>query len=72
QGAVFLDMGGSWRKGDVNFTIGRGEDQLKVGIGAGVRFQTPIFPVRLDWGYGLNHRPGEDKSQWYFTIGQPF
>ncbi len=72
QGAVFLDMGGSWRKGDVNFTIGRGEDQLKVGIGVGVRFQTPIFPVRLDWGYGLNHRPGEDKSQWYFTIGQPF
>lgn len=72
QGAVFLDMGGSWRKRDVNFTIGRGEDQLKVGIGAGIRFQTPIFPVRLDWGYGLNHKPGEDKSQWYFTIGQPF
>jgi outer membrane protein insertion porin family len=72
QGAVFMDIGGSWRKGDVNFTIGRGEDQLKVGIGAGVRFQTPIFPVRLDWGYGLNHRPGEDKSQWYFTIGQAF
>jgi len=72
QGAVFLDMGGSWRKRDVNFTIGTGDDQLKVGIGAGVRFKTPIFPVRLDWGYGLNHKPGEDKSQWYFTIGQPF
>lgn len=72
QGAVFLDMGGSWRKGDMNFTIGTRDNQLKVGIGAGVRFQTPIFPVRLDWGYGLNHRPGEDKSQWYFTIGQPF
>jgi len=72
QGAVFLDMGGSWRKGEVNFTIGERDNQLKVGVGAGVRFQTPIFPVRLDWGYGLNHRPGEDKSQWYFTIGQPF
>ena len=72
QGAVFLDMGGSWRKGDMNFTIGTRDNQLKVGIGAGVRFQTPIFPIRLDWGYGLNHKPGEDKSQWYFTIGQPF
>jgi len=72
QGAVFLDMGGSWRKRDVNFTIGTGDNQLKVGIGAGIRFKTPIFPVRLDWGYGLNHRPGEDKSQWYFTIGQSF
>ncbi len=72
QGALFIDMGGSWKKGDVSFNIGKKENQLKVGIGAGVRFQTPIFPVRLDWGYGLNHRPGEDKSQWYFTIGQSF
>lgn len=72
QGAVFLDMGGSWKKGDVNFTIGSGDNQLKVGIGAGIRFKTPIFPVRLDWGYGLNHKPWEDKSQWYFTIGQTF
>jgi len=72
QGAVFLDIGGTWKKGDVNFTIGSRDNQLKVGIGAGIRFKTPIFPVRLDWGYGLNHRLGEDKSQWYFTIGQPF
>ncbi len=72
QGALFIDMGGSWSKRDVNFTIGDNLNQLKVGIGAGIRFKTPIFPVRLDWGYGLNHRPGEDKSQWYFTIGQSF
>jgi len=72
QGAIFIDMGGSWRKGDVNFTIGSRENQLKMGIGAGIRFQTPFFPVRLDWGYGLNHKPGEDKSQWYFTMGQSF
>jgi outer membrane protein insertion porin family len=72
QGAIFIDMGGSWRKGDVNFTIGSRDNQLKVGIGAGIRFQTPFFPVRLDWGYGLNHKPGEDKSQWYFTMGQSF
>jgi len=72
QGALFIDMGGSWSKRDVNFTIGDDPNQLKVGIGAGIRFKTPIFPVRLDWGYGLNHRAGEDKSQWYFTIGQSF
>ena len=70
QGAVFVDMGGSWKKEDVNFTIGYDPNQLKVGIGAGIRFQTPLFPVRLDWGYGLHKR--EDKSQWYFTIGQLF
>ncbi len=72
QGAIFLDMGGSWKKGDVSFNIGKKENQLKVGIGAGIRFQTPFFPVRLDWGYGLNHKPGEDESQWYFTMGQSF
>jgi outer membrane protein insertion porin family len=71
QGVIFLDTGGDWDKQrDVNFTPGPGDNQLKIGIGAGIRFKTPIFPIRLDWGYGLNHIPGEPKSQFYFIIGQ--
>jgi outer membrane protein insertion porin family len=73
QGAIFYDVGGAWRSGnDVNLTLGEGETNLKAGIGFGLRFTTPVFPLRLDWGYGFNHRPGEQLSQFYFTIGNIF
>jgi len=73
QGAIFYDIGGTWRNtSDVKFKRGLEEDNLKAGFGAGIRFKTPVFPIRLDWGYGLDHRPDEDKSQWHFTIGQVF
>lgn len=73
QGALFYDIGGSWRSGnDLNLTLGEGENNLKAGFGFGIRFTTPVFPLRLDWGYGLNHRPGEELSQFYFTIGNIF
>jgi outer membrane protein insertion porin family len=41
-------------------------------VGFGIRFKTPVFPIRLDWGWGLNHRPDQPKSQFYFTIGNIF
>lgn len=47
-------------------------EKLKSGFGFGIRFTTPVFPLRLDWGYGLDHNPGEDLSQFYFTIGSMF
>ncbi len=73
QGAIFYDIGGTWRStSDVKLNRGLEEDNLKAGFGAGIRFKTPVFPIRLDWGYGLDHRPDEDKSQWHFTIGQVF
>jgi outer membrane protein insertion porin family len=73
QGAFFADAGGSWLGGDdVTLKIGSQKDQMRSGVGFGIRFKTPVFPIRLDWGYGLNHRPGEQISQFYFTIGNIF
>ena len=37
-----------------------------------IRFKTPVFPIRLDWGYGLNQREGKVPGQFYFTMGQVF
>jgi outer membrane protein insertion porin family len=45
---------------------------MKVGAGFGIRFTTPAFPIRLDWGYGFNHKPGEQRSDIYFTLGNLF
>ncbi len=78
QGAFFYDIGGTWKDiNHVNFGFGTDNDEnneyyLKSGVGFGIRFATPVFPLRLDWGYGLNHKRGEDLQQFYFTIGNVF
>lgn len=73
QGAFFFDIGGSWSKReDICFKAGRDENNMKRGIGFGIRFTTPVFPIRLDWGYGLDKKEGEKPSQFYFTVGQIF
>jgi outer membrane protein insertion porin family len=73
QGAFFADAGGSWdHANNVDMRIGSQPEQMRAGVGFGIRFKTPVFPIRLDWGYGLNHRPGEQISQFYFTIGNIF
>jgi len=73
QGAFFFDMGNAWSTfRDIQLQVGPELNQLKTGAGFGIRFTTPAFPIRLDWGYGFNHRTGDDKSQFYFTIGNMF
>jgi len=73
QGVFFADMGSCWdNPGDFTFNIGSGSFDMKTGVGFGIRFTTPVFPLRLDWGYGLNHKTGEEVSQFYFTIGNLF
>lgn len=69
QFAFFFDLGNSWNKFDkLKFSLGPDENQFKAGVGVGLRFTTPSLPIRIDWGYGLNHKQGEDKSHFYFNI----
>ena len=84
QLVLFADLGGAWRSSQdilmkVGEVAGPGQNQqdqnarfLKSAVGFGLRITTPVFPIRLDWGYGLNHRPGEDLSQIHFTLGNLF
>jgi outer membrane protein insertion porin family len=73
QGAFFYDIGGAWAKpGDIKFALGTDVKNFRSGVGFGIRFATPVFPLRLDWGYGLNHQKGEALQQFYFTIGNVF
>lgn len=69
----FGDVGGAWdRVRDVSGRVGSGERDLKSDVGFGLRFVTPAFPIRLDYGYGLNHRPGERVYQINFGLGPLF
>jgi len=62
QAVVFADWGQAWEYGEsINLS------DLKFGKGIGVRFDTPIGPIRLDYGIGES---GVGKT--YLSIGQSF
>ncbi|NLJ75118.1 MAG: BamA/TamA family outer membrane protein [Firmicutes bacterium] len=65
-GVVFTDWGRTWDKDD---TIGLAE--LNNSYGLGVRLDTPLGLLRLDYGFGKDTE-GSRKGQFYFGIGQTF
>jgi outer membrane protein insertion porin family len=66
-GVVFFDAGNVFTK-DESWTF----KGIRMGAGAGIRWLTAVAPLRLEWGYNLNRKPGEDASNWEFTLGTPF
>ncbi len=64
---LFLDGGNVW----VEYPQIQLSD-FKYSAGAGIRFNTPVGPLRLDWGYKLNRELGESPSELHFTLGQAF
>jgi len=47
-------------------------DQVRYSTGPGLRYITPVGPVRLDYGIKLNRRTGEDFGRLHFTFGYVF
>jgi outer membrane protein insertion porin family len=41
-------------------------------IGFGLRYATPVGPVRVDIGHNLNPLPGVKATQFFITLGQAF
>jgi outer membrane protein insertion porin family len=67
QLASFLDLGNVYPEaGDLALR------ELRRSAGLGVRYRTPIGPIRLDWGYVLDHREGESRQKLHLTIGHAF
>lgn len=64
----FLDGGRAFSKG-----LFSGNEDIQWAAGMGVRYYTPIGPVRLDIGVPLKRREGIDDSfQIYINLGQSF
>ena len=73
QGVFFYDVGGDWDNfREVSYQTGSGPYNLRQGVGFGIRFKTPVFPLRLDFGIPLNKAPGNAGSQFYFNVGSLF
>jgi len=68
KGVLFFDVGNAWEQGEWPWD-GR---QLRYAYGAGVRWYSPMGPLRFEWGWNLNPGPGEAKRVMEFTIGTAF
>ncbi|MBI5563093.1 MAG: outer membrane protein assembly factor BamA [Deltaproteobacteria bacterium] len=65
RGLVFFDIGNAYQ-GRINL------GDLRKGAGAGLRWFSPIGPLRFEYGVNLERRPGEKEHQWEFNIGSNF
>lgn len=73
QGVFFYDIGGDWDSlGGVSYQVNSSPFGLKQGVGFGIRFKTPVFPLRLDFGIPLNPAPTDAHTQFYFNVGSLF
>jgi outer membrane protein insertion porin family len=67
KGVLFFDAGRAFDEEErIRFS------QLRTSIGFGMRWISPIGPLRLEWGYLLDREPGEGKGQLEFSIGTLF
>jgi len=66
-GVVFIDAGNVY-SGSPAYDLG----DLRVGVGPGIRYNTPVGPFRLDFGVAVNPRSGDPFGRLDFSIGQSF
>lgn len=64
---TFVDAGNTFAE-DQNFSINR----LRSDFGFGLRWNSPLGPLRFEWGIPFGRNPGEDPIVFNFTIGSFF
>ena len=67
QGAIFADAGNLLPTSEEP-----GLDDMRYALGLGLRYQLPIGPIRLDYGFNPNPRPFEDSGAFHFSFGFAF
>lgn len=66
KGVVFFDAGNA-------FSVAQGIDfgAMRMASGAGIRWLSPIGPLRIELGFPLNPRVGDDRQTVMFSFGGP-
>ncbi|HEV3393839.1 MAG TPA: BamA/TamA family outer membrane protein [Chthoniobacterales bacterium] len=67
QGALFFDAGNLLPTSEEP-----GLDQMRYGLGGGLRYKLPIGPIRLDYGWNPDRQSGEDFGAFHFSFGFAF
>lgn len=64
---LFGDIGNLWI--DPKYPFEKGAFPLRVAVGTGVRVQTPVGPLAVDYGFNVTKEPYEDLGAINFAIG---
>jgi len=67
-GAIFYDGGNVYE----GINLSHFASGYSNSVGFGLRYQTPVGPIRIDLGRNLNPVPGEKRTQIFVTLGQQF
>lgn len=69
RGVMFMDAGNSFDRRDA---FQAKLDQMRYAWGFGVRWFSPIGPLRFEWGFPFSPRDGEQDQVFDFSIGNFF
>lgn len=64
RGVVFFDAGNAFLASE-GFDI----DEIRMSTGAGIRWMSPIGPLRIEFGFPLNAQEGDDEQMVMFSFG---
>jgi len=67
NGVVFVDAGNTWNVSRSPFLT-----DVKAGAGIGVRWISPMGPIRIEYGWKINPGKGEEPGAMAFAMGQLF
>ena len=67
EGALFYDAGRVFREPS-NFSLSNWYSS----VGLGLRYLTPVGPLRIDYGYKLKPVPGQGRGRFHISFGFPF
>ena len=67
NGVTFFDVGNAW-----NVYQGPFMSEVKAGVGVGIRWVSPMGPLRIEYGWKVNPDKGEEPGAFAFAMGQLF
>jgi len=71
KAAVFYDVGQVWGP-DLSLGTKIDLSDLRHGVGAGLRWNSPFGPIRVDYGIKLDQKKGESFGNFNFSAGSSF
>ena len=65
EAVLFTDVGSAWDVQEGKMPWYQDDDSIHAAVGVGLRVQTPLGPIRLDYGHG-------DQNEFHFSFGTQF
>ena len=66
KGVLFYDIGNAWLQEEDYFS------DMRYSAGGGIRWFSPLGPLRFEWGYNLDPKDDEKRTIFEFSIGTAF